>query len=202
MIGKEVIETLQSKEPRSRPQHQPESKPTLSKPEDEAGAVQVEHKEVKSAQQHTDEKTPSVHDESSSSGKAEVGEDVIKVIHDVLDRMYKLIDEVPDGVDPITFLHKVRIVDCGGQPEFHEILPIFLRKLSVIVFVINLSEELSSRPTIEYYENGKPLGEPYESDFTTEQLLKQGLRSIHSHRSNKTVKVSPHASLLLGLTRI
>ena len=181
-IGKEVIEILQSK---YSPRRQSGSQIKTSRADDEARVVQVEHIESESSKQHTIQETPEVQEEPVSSEKAEVSQDVVKVIHNVLNKMYELIDEVPDGVDPITYLHKVRIVDCGGQPQFHEILPIFLRKLSVIVFVINLSEELSLRPTIEYYEDGKPLGEPYESDYTTEQLLKQGLRSIHSHRSNK-----------------
>ena len=114
-----------------------------------------------------------------------VDPEVIKVIHDVLDKLFQLIDECPETEEPLRFLHKLRLVDCGGQPQFHEILPIFLRKISMIIFVIKLSEELSSRPTIEYFEDGKCLGHPYKSDHTTEQLVQQGLQSLHSHRSNK-----------------
>ena len=54
----------------------------------------------------------------------------------------------------------------------------------MIVFVFKLSEDFSSRPMIEYYEKGKPLGTPYESDLTTEQLIQQGLQSLHTHRSS------------------
>ena len=180
VIGNEIIETIKSKKPQKEPKPPPIKR---DKAEHKAGAVQVEDVNEKGL---------------ASSERAEVCPNVIKVIHDVIDKMYQLIDEVPDGVDPITYLHKVRIVDCGGQPQFREILPIFLRKLSMIVFVINLSEQLSTRPTIEYYENGKALGVPYKSDCTTEQLLKQGLQSIHSHRSNKDSKGESPRIVVVG----
>ena len=122
---------------------------------------------------------------SPSSSQRSVDPDVLQVIHDVLDEMFQLIDECPETEEPLSYIHKLLVSDCGGQPQFHEVLPIFLRRMSLIIFVFKLSENLSSRPMIEYYEEGKALGTPYESDHTTEQLIKQGLQSLHSHRSNK-----------------
>ena len=121
----------------------------------------------------------------TASSQNLVDSEVLLIIHDVLDEMFQLIDECPETEDPISYIHKLLISDCGGQPQFHEVLPIFLKKMSMIVFVFKLSEDLSSRPMIEYYEEGKPLGTPYESDHTTEQLIQQGLRSLHTHRLSK-----------------
>ena len=120
-----------------------------------------------------------------ASSQSLVDPKVLQVIHDVLDEMFQLIDECPETEDPISYIHKLLISDCGGQPQFHEVLPIFLKKMSMIIFVFKLSEDLSSRPMIEYYEEDKSLGTPYESDHTTEQLIQQGLRSLHTHRSSK-----------------
>ena len=122
---------------------------------------------------------------STSSLHNSVDRNVLQVIHDVLDEMFQLIDECPETEEPLTFIHKLLVSDCGGQPQFHEILPIFLRRMSLIVFVFKLSESFSSRPMIEYYEDGKALGTPYESHHTTEQLIKEGLQSLHTHRSSK-----------------
>ena len=119
------------------------------------------------------------------SSRSSVDRDVLQVIHDVLDEMFQLIDKCPETEEPLTFIHKLLVSDCGGQPQFHEILPIFLRRMSLIVFVFKLSESFSSRPMIEYYEDGKALGTPYESHHTTEQLIKEGLQSLHTHRSSK-----------------
>ena len=52
------------------------------------------------------------------------------------------------------------IIDSGGQIEFLEVLPAFLQHTSVCLFVTKLSEKLSECPKIEYYEAGKPVGEP------------------------------------------
>ena len=123
--------------------------------------------------------------QSTASSRNSVDPHVLQVIHDVLDEMFQLIDECPETEEPLTFIHKLLVSDCGGQPQFHEILPIFLRRMSLIVFVFKLSESFSSRPMIEYYEDGKALGIPYESHHTTEQLIKEGLQSLHTHRSSK-----------------
>jgi GTPase SAR1 family protein len=135
---------------------------------------------------HIHEKpTPKPPPPAATPAQSLVDPQVLKVIQEVIDEIFQNIDKCPENVDPITFLHKLLIVDCGGQPQFHEVLPIFLRKMSMIVFVIKLSEELSSHPIIEYFENGKPVGTPYRSDHTTEQLIQRGLQSLHSHRSSK-----------------
>ena len=123
---------------------------------------------------------------------------VTKVIHDVLNEMFELIDECPDSDEPITYLRKVKIVDSGGQPQFHEVLPIFLRKMSLIIFVIKLSEELSKRPTIEYFQEGEAVGIPYLCDHTTEQLIVEGLRSLHSHRCGRGISADALRIIVFG----
>ena len=148
-----------------------------------ATALQPEQLAVQVSEQHAESSI--VARSPTAAAQASVDPKVIKVIQEILDKMFELIDKCPESEDAISFLHKLLVTDCGGQPQFHEILPVFLKKMSMIVFVIKLSEELSSRPMIEYYENGKSLGTPYESDLTTEQLFQQGLRSLHSHRSGK-----------------
>ena len=148
-----------------------------------ATALQPEQLAVQVSEQHAESSI--VAQPPTATAQASVDPKVIKVIQEVLDKMFELIDKCPESEDPISFLHKLLVTDCGGQPQFHEILPIFLKKMSMIVFVIKLSEEISSRPMIEYYENGKSLGTRYESDLTTEQLIQQGLRSLHSRHSSK-----------------
>ncbi len=96
-----------------------------------------------------EEPTPKPPPPAATPPQSLVDPQVLKVIQEVIDEIFQNIDKCPENVNPITFLHELPIVDCGGQPQFHEVLPIFLRKMSLIVFVIMLSEELSSRPIIE-----------------------------------------------------
>ena len=46
----------------------------------------------------------------------------------------------------------IHFIDSGGQLQYHDILPLFIQKPAVAIFVLNLSEELSHQPTIIKYE--------------------------------------------------
>lgn len=60
--------------------------------------------------------------------------------------------------EPLVKFQWVDFVDSGGQPQFHEVLPIFLRGTSLCLFVFKLSEKLREHPVVECYnEEGKPL---------------------------------------------
>ena len=62
-------------------------------------------------------------------------------------------------------------IDSGGQIEFLEALPAFIQHTSVCLFVTNLSEKLSECPKSEYFEDGKPVGEPTLCPFTDAHAL-------------------------------
>jgi len=74
----------------------------------------------------------------------------------------------------------IYLIDSGGQIEFLEVLPAFLRHTSVCLFVANLSEELSNRPKIEYYEDGTLVGKPTLCPFTNEQMLMRCVQTIQT----------------------
>ena len=91
-----------------------------------------------------------------------------------------------------------QITDSGGQPQFHEMLPIFLRGVSYYVFVFKLSDELGSHPTVELYdEEGKLVGIPYTSAHSNEQLLQHCIQALQSHKSS-TVDGEHARILILG----
>ena len=74
----------------------------------------------------------------------------------------------------------IYLVDSGGQIEFLEVLPAFLQHISVCLFVTKLSEKLSERPKIEYFEHGQPVGEPPLCPFTNEQMLMCCVQTIQT----------------------
>ena len=84
-------------------------------------------------------------------------------------------------------LHKiawVQFVDSGGQPQFLEVLPIFLRRTSVWIYVLKLSERLDDYPAIEYYdENGSRIGRSYAAAYTNKQIFQQFLQTVKSHKA-------------------
>ena len=116
-------------------------------------------------------------------------EDIETEAHAILEsistdeKLVKLMDQLSTTIDPLTAFRILEMIDCGGQPQFHEILPVFLRHLDFYVFVFRLCDKLDSRPLIEFYVDGKPVGNPVESSQTVEQLLQHCARSMHTYRS-------------------
>ena len=89
----------------------------------------------------------------------------------------------------------IYLIDSGGQIEFLEVLPAFLQHISVCLFVTKLSEMLSERPKIEYYEDGEPVGRPMLCPFTNEQMLMRCVQTIDDSSTNqgsKLVMVGTH----------
>ena len=75
----------------------------------------------------------------------------------------------------------IHFIDSGGQLQYHDILPLFIQKPAVAIFVLNLSEELSHQPTIEYYgADGKPVSRPYRSSLSHKQILQHCLGAMCS----------------------
>ena len=79
----------------------------------------------------------------------------------------------------------VYVSDCGGQPQFHDISPLFIRHISVAAVVLRLIDDFSSFPLDEYYKDGRLVGLPHASHMTLGETLKSLIRSIESHCSQE-----------------
>ena len=95
--------------------------------------------------------------------------------------LVEIMGQMSKTTDPLGVVRILHIIDSGGQPQFHEVLPIFLRQLSFYVFVFRLCDALDSRPVVELYVDGKQVGTLYKSAQTIEQLLQHCVRTMHSH---------------------
>ena len=93
-------------------------------------------------------------------------------------------------------IKRVQISDCGGQPQFLEILPVFLRDTSLYIFVFKLNEELGARPMIKYHVDGEAICKPYQSSETYKQTLEHCLRVIRSQKA--TDKSKPPKIMIVG----
>ena len=126
--------------------------------------------------------------EPASLDHRESDEDIDSEVDDVLHSMstdrelVKLMGQLSTTVDPLACFRLIQMIDAGGQPQFHEILPVFLRNLSFYVFVFRLCDDLATHPVVEFYVDGKPVGSPFVSAQSIEQLLQHCVRCIHSHR--------------------
>ena len=81
--------------------------------------------------------------------------------------------------------------DSGGQPTYHEILPVFVSNTMFGMLVVKLNEPLDSHPLVEYYTNGKPIGKPFKSPFTHLQTFRHCMRVLQSTcESGKCPKIA------------
>ena len=78
-------------------------------------------------------------------------------------------------------LQWIHFIGSGGQPQFHEVLPAFIRNTTTTIFVMKLSERLDEHPLIECYDrNGELCGKSYSNALSNDQMLQCCVRTIHS----------------------
>ena len=70
--------------------------------------------------------------------------------------------------------------DTGGQPMFHEVLPVFIKNTMLGTLVVKLNEPLDSFPKVEFYTRGERVGEPFDLPFTHLDTLRHCMRVIRS----------------------
>ena len=99
--------------------------------------------------------------------------------------------EKSKGSKQLLELQWIHFIDSGGQPQFHEVLPAFIRNTTATVFVMKLSERLDEHPTIEYYDdNGELCGKPSCYALRNDQMLQHCIRTVLSRPSTREGKCS------------
>ena len=82
-------------------------------------------------------------------------------------------------------LRWVYFTDSGGQPEYHELLPLFVRRISSAVCVIPLPSKLDETQDVEYFKNGQRIGDVQQSQFTEKDTVKCLFNTIESYSTQE-----------------
>ena len=93
---------------------------------------------------------------------------------------------VPKRSEDLIDKDLIDMKDSGGQPMFHEVLPLFVKNTTFGVLTVKLNERLDSYPMVDYYSNGKPVGEPFPSPYTHLQTFRHCMRVLQSTCSRDT----------------
>ena len=117
-----------------------------------------------------------------------------QVIDQLLTKLAGLLKK-PVGKRRVTKLDFLYFLDSGGQPQFHELLPSFVPNLSTVLFILKLSEKLSQRPVIEYYQEGTSVCS-YQSPYSHEQILKHCIRALQPENRSTEGGSSPHVAVV------
>ena len=86
---------------------------------------------------------------------------------------------------------RITLIDTGGQPQFHEVLPMFMGETSASMFTIKLDDSLDDHPLIEFYDDSGNLVGSYRSPFTNQQILMMCMRVIQSQASQSQEGLCP-----------
>ena len=92
--------------------------------------------------------------------------------------------------------HSIRILDSGGQPQFHELVSILLPGITGIISVFKLSQLLSLHGEVVWYKDGKEVNVPYPSYLTNEQVIRHDLQAIQSQASSNGVEDMPNLAFV------
>ncbi|XP_064401069.1 uncharacterized protein LOC135347118 isoform X3 [Halichondria panicea] len=132
-------------------------------------------------------------DSDELSGSTKLDKAIDEVIASVVSGVAEELKPATQGTDQLSSSDQqegelfdsnwVYVTDCGGQPQFHDISPLFIKHISVALIVLRLIDELSSFPSDEYYKDGQLVGSPHASHMTLGETLQSLIRSIESHTS-------------------
>ena len=90
----------------------------------------------------------------------------------------------------------IHLIDSGGQPQFHHLLPFFVSNLSMVLFVLKLSEQFDQKQEIAYYGDGKMIGGTFESCLSHQEVMKRFLKTFQfSSECPQVVVIGTHKDL-------
>ena len=101
-----------------------------------------------------------------------------------------------EEMDDFIQSHSIRILDSGGQPQFHELASILLPGITGMTAVVKLSELLSARGEVAWYKDGVQVNVPYASYLTNEQVIRHTLQAIQSQASCSDIEEMPNLAFV------
>ena len=104
--------------------------------------------------------------------------------------LLKTVDSV-EGSGEIFKRKWLYIIDTGGQPQFHELLPTFVHHVSAAVLFVKLNELLKAHPMIDYYKDDTLCGKPYKSSYNHLQILQNCLQAMQSRNQMNSSSQCP-----------
>ena len=96
-----------------------------------------------------------------------------------------LVQNCDPSSEPILKQRWLYIIDSGGQPEFHNMLSMFVQNTTACIFVFRMHEGLDDCPPLAYYKDGSSLGPTCNSRMTNRQIFEQFIRTMRSFNSMK-----------------
>ena len=119
-----------------------------------------------------------------------------KVLNDIKRLLRQKIGTMKRKRKGLNGIHLLYFVDTGGQPQFQEILPNFI-KCDINLLVHNLSQSLKHCPGFNYVIDGKHFTVPERMKLPNIDIIEQSVRSIvSSNISPDSQALQPNVAIL------
>ena len=111
---------------------------------------------------------------------------VKEIMEKLLDRISKMCSskgEEEGSAESLSDLIKskwVYFTDSGGQPEYHELLPLFVRGISAALCVTRLTDRLDEIQKVDYYQEGEQVGASQQSQLSAKDTIQCLVNTIQS----------------------
>ena len=128
------------------------------------------------------EKKPADREQPEAEGSL----DSLLLSTDVEEGFVSLINSSPPSSVPILRVRQILVLDSGGQPHVHEMMPVFLNGASKFVYVFKVHESLDKRMMIRYFDGRGKLVYEFPASQTNEDTLKQCTRTMSSLTAKNT----------------
>ena len=193
-----VAEIIQSRMPKQQTEAQSSGSPASpsqqpSPTTDSQSHQPTPQKSTPSSEKSTDSRVQSEEEE----GKGTL--DSVLKSSEVDEEYVSLINNAPPSRDPIMRVRQILMLDSGGQPPFHELLPVFLNGASKFMYIFKVHESLKDRSLIQYFKDDKLVGQ-FPASLTNEDTLKLCTRSMRS-LNTKNPDIPPSKLLFLATHR-
>ena len=116
-----------------------------------------------------------------------------KILDNLTDLLRRKLSRNPKSLKGMKLIY---LVDTGGQPQFQEIMPIFVRSSSVHFLVHKLNETLDDCPKFNYEIDGMKYKVPEELLVSNKVYLEQSLRTLSSCRYAHSTESKPHFAVV------
>ena len=94
------------------------------------------------------------------------------------------------SIDQLQNMSMVYFIDTGGQPEFHEILPVILRGSSIFLVFFSLEKGLNEKVQVWYQLKADHSSYKYEASCSSIEIVYQLISSFYSANYDVTKETS------------
>ena len=91
----------------------------------------------------------------------------------------------------------IHLLDSGGQPQFTDLLRMFVRDNSLYIIAMKVTESLHDKPKFVYSINGEPISAPKDLTMTNFQIIENIVRSVvAASRDQKRITSKPAFAII------